>query len=150
MTDFIAKHAGDMKNGNIVEDWRAIFRHSAGRLGSQYLRALRDEGRLLGWRVSRTGTVHVPPKDCGEPGEFVDVGPGGRLLTVARDASVVDENGRRTALGRVAIDGASAPLFVRVRYDEGAVPRPGTRVRIAFASQRVGSSSDFWFEAEPG
>lgn len=150
MTSQMTEQAGQQNTGNIVENWRATFRHSAGRLGSEYLRALREEGRLLGWRVIRTGIVHVPPRDCGEPGEFVDVGPGGRLLTVARDASVASGDGRRTSLGRVAIDGASSPLFVRVRFDEAAVPPPGARVKIAFASPPVGAGSDFWFEAEPG
>lgn len=146
----MTKQVDDRKIGNIVEDWRATFRHSAGRLGSEYLRALRDEGRLLGWRVTRTGMVHVPPRDCGESGEFVDVGPGGRLLTLAREVSLASEDGRRTSLGRVAIDGAGSPIFVRVRFDDGIVPPPGTRVKIAFASRRVGASSDFWFEVEHG
>ena len=50
------------------------------------LQTLRDDARILGWRIDRTGTVHVPPKGFpAEPGAFVEVGPGARLLTLARD-----------------------------------------------------------------
>ena len=99
-----------IENGNIVESWKARFRHSAGRLGSEYLRALRDDARILGWRIDRTGTVHVPPKDFGEPGAFVEVGPGARLLTLARDVSFASEGGRCVCLGRVVLDGEAAAL----------------------------------------
>jgi uncharacterized OB-fold protein len=136
------------ENGNIVESWKARFRHSAGRLGSEYLRALRDEARLLGWRVSRTAKVLFPPKDLGEPGEFVEVGPGARLLTLARDVSFAGDTGRVVCLGRVALDGASMPLFARVAFDEEAAPRPGARLSARFASTRVGAATDFWFEPE--
>lgn len=138
-----------VENGNIVESWKAGFRHSAGRLGSAYLRALRDEARILGWRVKRTGTVHVPPKDQGEPGELVEVGPGARLVTLARDVQFTSADSHRLCLGRVVIDGAHAPLFARVAFDDESVPKPGARLKAAFAATRVGAATDFWFEAEP-
>lgn len=137
-----------VENGNITERWKAGFRHSAGRLGSDYLRALRDEARILGWRVKRTGTVHVPPKDLGEPGELVEVGPGARLLTLAKEVQFTSADGRRLCLGRVAIDGTHTPLFARVAFVDEAAPKPGTRLKAVFAATRVGAATDYWFEAE--
>ena len=137
-----------IENGNIVESWKARFRHSAGRLGSEYLRALRDDARILGWRIDRTGTVHVPPKDFGEPGAFVEVGPGARLLTLARDVSFASEGGRCVCLGRVVLDGASTPLFARIAFAEGAAPQPGARVGARFAAIPTGAATDYWVEPE--
>jgi len=112
-----------IEDGNLVKSWKARFRHSAGRLGSAYLRAMRDEARLLGWRIDRTGKIHVPPKDLDEPGKFVDVGPGARLLTLARNVSFPADEGRCLCLGRVMRDGATAPLFARVAFKGAAAPR---------------------------
>lgn len=137
-----------VENGNIIESWKAGFRHSAGRLGSAYLRALRDEARILGWRVKRTGTVHVPPKDLGEPGELVEVGPGARLVTLARDVQFTSADSHHLCLGRVVIDGTRTPLFARVAFVDESLPKPGGRLIAVFAETRIGAATDFWFEAE--
>jgi hypothetical protein len=115
-------------DGNIVESWKARFRHSAGRIGGMCLRALRDEAGHLGWRINRTGKIHVPPKDLGESGQFVDVGPGAGLLTFARNVSFPADEGRCLCLGRVMPDGVTGPLCACVVFGGNAAP-PGERLR---------------------
>jgi len=121
----------------LVERWHATFRHSAGRLGSRYLAALRDDKKLLGWRSGTPPRVVVPPKDLGGDGEFVEVGPGGTLVAFAPNdwlAAPAD----RSVLGLVALDGADTPLFARVR---ASAPAMGMRLVARF-----GGVADLWFE----
>jgi hypothetical protein len=121
----------------LVERWHATFRHSAGRLGSRYLSALRDDGKILGWRTGTPPRVLVPPKDLGGDGEFVEVGPGAGLLAFAPTEWLAAPSGDGV-LGLVALDGADTPLFARVR---AAAPAIGMRL-IA----RFGGATDIWFE----
>ena len=125
----------------LVEHWHAVFRHSAGRLGSQWLTALRREGKVLGWRTGTPPRVLVPPKDLGTPGEFVDVGPGAQLLAFA-PADWVDATQSSGVLGLVAFDGADTPMFARVHDD---APTMGMRLRACVAKQPVGNAADLWF-----
>jgi len=133
-----------------VADVRATFRHSAGRLGSRFLTALRDEGRVLGWRTGTPSRVMVPPKDIGLPGEWVEVGPGARLEAYApvewlAEAGVADDDGSCLAL--VRLDGADTALLTRLRPGAalGALP-VGQRLVVRMAEQRSGTIADLWFE----
>ena len=121
---------------DLVERWHATFRHSAGRLGSRYLVALRDEGKILGWRTGSPPRVLVPPKDLGGDGEFLEVGPGGNLLAFAPTEWLAAPAGEGV-LGLVALDGADTPLFARVR---AAAPVTGMRLIARFGG------ADLWFE----
>jgi hypothetical protein len=128
----------------------AVFRHSAGRLGSHFLKAIRDEQRLLGWRTGTPPRVVVPPKDLGTPGEWVPLGPGARLEAYApvdwtHDAGIAPDNGAVLAL--VTLDGADTALLARIRSatDAGAMAI-GTRLIAHFADERQGTMTDFWFE----
>ncbi len=85
----------------LVERWHATFRHSAGRLGSRYLAALRDDGKILGSRTGTPPRVLVPPKDLGTDGEFVEVGPGASLLAFApNEWLAAPSRRRRVRIGR--------------------------------------------------
>jgi len=121
----------------LVERWHATFRHSAGRLGSRYLAALRDEGKILGWRTGTPPRVLVPPKDPGGGGEFLEVGPGGSLLAFA-PTEWLAAPAADGVLGLVMLDRADTALFARVR---AAAPAMGMRL-IA----RFGGATDLWFE----
>ena len=126
----------------LVEHWHAVFRHSAGRLGSEWLTALREQRKVLGWRTGNPARVLVPPKDLGGGGEFVEIGPGARLLAFAPTDWVV-QNELPGVLGLVALDGADTPLFARVI---DAAPRAGMRLAARIATTPAGSGADLWFE----
>jgi len=127
----------------------APFRHSAGRLGSRFFSALRDEGRLLGWRTGTPPRVIVPPRDLGGDGEWVPLGPGARLEAFAPTdwlAEIGAENAPDgSLLALVTPDGADTALLARLRPGDGT-PAPGTRLVARFADERQGAMTDFWFE----
>ena len=126
-------------------DVRASFRHSAGKLGSVFLSALRDK-RLLGWRSGTPARVTVPPKDLGVAGEWIEIGPGARLETYAPRDWYADSDDD-SCLALVTIDGADAALLTRLRPPTAAGALPiGTRLTVRFAAERHGAITDFWFE----
>jgi len=126
-------------------DVHAVFRHSAGRLGSVFLSSLRD-GRLLGWKTGTPARVMVPPKDLGGDGEWVEIGPGARLeayVPIGWSA----ETDRDSCLALVTVDGADTALLTRLRpAAEKETLAPGARLTIRFADARHGAIGDFWFE----
>jgi uncharacterized OB-fold protein len=141
----------DTENERFV-DVAAPFRHSAGQLGTHFLATIRDEARLLGWRTGRPPRVLVPPKDLGQPGEWVELGDGATLeayaptewLSNVRDASNLEVE----TLALVRIDGADTATLALLRP---APSRPdeipvGARLVTRFADLRTGSLTDFWFE----
>jgi hypothetical protein len=126
---------------DIHQLWQAHFRQGAGALTSHFLRALRDERRLLGWRSGATNGVSVPPVHGGAAGEWVDVGPGARLV-----AHVPPSGDDGDTLGLLAIDGAEGCSTWRVR---SSVPlRAGMRLEARWVEERSGSPLDLWFEPE--
>jgi uncharacterized OB-fold protein len=123
----------------------ATFRHSAGRLGTQFLRAIREEGRLYGWRTGTPPRVTVPPKDFGTQGEWVAIGPGARLEAFA-PADWTGE-GEDDCLALVTPDGADTPLVARLRPAAAAgALTSGARLVAHFAAERQGAMTDLWFE----
>jgi uncharacterized OB-fold protein len=138
------------EQGRVLEDrWNPVFRHSAGRLGSHYLSALRTQGRLVGWRTQAPSRVSVPPRDAAAQGEWVEMGPGAELLAFA-PAEWVAGSGEPAlenfVLGRVLIDGAQKPIFALLKL-HGVQGRRGLRLSAKFADgQAAGSGVDLWFE----
>ncbi|HVV94779.1 MAG TPA: hypothetical protein VHD15_15310 [Hyphomicrobiales bacterium] len=125
----------------------AAFRHSAGRLGSHFLRAIRDEGRLYGWRTGTPPRVMVPPKDLGAPGEWVAIGPGARLEAYAPTDWLPEPGGGDSCVALVMPDGADTALLARLRPAAGAgALAAGARLVAHFAAERTGAMTDFWFE----
>ena len=83
------------------------YRWPAGKLGTHFLAALRDEAQILGLRCPACRRVHVPPRpNCprcgGTMGEWVRVGPGGRLVSWTRRGE--------TVFALVRLDGADTDL----------------------------------------
>ena len=107
--------------------WQPHFRHSAGRLGSHFIRAMR-EGRLLGWKTPSLG-VTVPPIDTGEAGEWVDIGPNATLLACVPNDSVTST---QSVLAMVKIDGADAVTLVHVACEDRAELLPGMTLTARF------------------
>jgi uncharacterized OB-fold protein len=126
----------------------AAFRHSAGALGSHFFRTLRDDARLLGWKTGKPSRVVVPPRDSGEAGEWVDIGPGGRLAAYAPPAWTpeADQRSDASVLALVEPDGADTAMLARLRIDGDEMPSVGRRLILRFATERSGAMSDFWFE----
>jgi uncharacterized OB-fold protein len=124
-------------------DVRAPFRHSAGRLGSVFLQALRAR-RLLGLKIG--GRVIVPPRELGERSEWVELGPGARLEAFA-PADWLAADSDNSCLALVTVDGADTALLTRLRpaVVAGALA-PGARLSLRFAEEPRASMTDFWFE----
>lgn len=137
--------------GVLSDRWKPVFRHSAGRLGSRYLTAIRAEKRLLAWKTSKPARLSVPPTDFGSEGEWVEIGPGATLLSCAPAAWVADSGEdvlRDFVLGRVMVDGAQSPLLALLKLDGAqAQPERGARLIARFAADAPASGRpDFWFE----
>ncbi len=140
-------------SGDIAEDWNMPFRHSAGRVGSIFLTALR-EGRLLGWRGGTPSRIHLPPPPmASDQGEWVVVGPGARLIAYA--AAELEFPQFRTiddgcVLALVRVDGTDTAFLSRLRLAAHATALPSMApLTLHFAEQRTGSLRDFWFEPVP-
>ena len=145
---------GDLKEGILVERWEPVFRHSSGRLTSQFFTAIRSERRLPGWKTKRPDTISVPPKNFGSEGEWVELGPEATLLCAAPPAWVADSGEpllRTFVLGRVLVDGAETPMYALLKLDSGApLPARGARLSLHFADAAPLASTptggEFWFE----
>ena len=142
------------KDGVLADRWRPVFRHSAGRLGSEYLTAIRSQHRLLGWKTQQPDMVTAPPKNFGGAGEWVELGPEATLLSFAPTEWVADcgEALLKTfVLGRVLVDGGDAPIFALLKPVAGsATPKRGDRLTVRFAEGGAAEGGpagpDFWFE----
>ena len=130
-------------------DIRAPYRHSAGRLGSHFLKSLK-EGRLLGWKPGAGGPVLVPPRESGAAGEWVTLGPGGVLESfVPGDWIAPDADG--ACLAMVRVDGADSSLLTRLKPAPAAGgAKVGSRLVLRFSDVPQGRIDDFWFELEGG
>lgn len=117
--------------------WQPHFRHSAGSLGSQFIRAVR-EGRLVGWKTRSLG-VTVPPIASGEPGEWVGVGPGATLVAHAPSDDFDSMASARTVVAIVKIDGADTVTPVLVEGDDDADLHPGTALMVKFDASAAAS-----------
>jgi hypothetical protein len=142
------------EDGILVERWEPVFRHSAGRLSSQFFTAIRSERRLLGWKTKRPETISVPPKNFGPDGEWVGLGPEATLLSAAPPAWVAESGEpllRTFALGRVLVDGAETPMYALLKLDQRRpLPERGARLSLRFADAAplaaTPTGCEFWFE----
>ena len=117
---------------------RIPYRWPAGKLGTHFLAALRDEGKILGLRCAACDVVHVPPRpsciECGRtPEEWVPVGPEGELRAWTT-------RGGET-YGLVQLDRSSTYIVHRLISD-GCALGHGQRVTAVFAEARTGAVTD--------
>ena len=118
------------------------FRYAAGKAGSRFLTALKEEGTILASPCPACSQVYCPARSfcarCGsELEEVIPVGPEGELL------SWTEVKGKG-AFGLVRLDGAHSALLHRLLAPPSwpSSGRSGIRVRARFASQRSGSILD--------
>lgn len=115
------------------------FRYAAGKAGSRFLTALKEEETILASPCPACSRVYCPARSfcarCGaELEESIPVGPEGELL------SWTEVRGKGV-FGLVRLDGADSALLHRLLAlpaDAGA----GIRVRARFAAERSGSILD--------
>lgn len=117
----------------------------AGRTGSRFLTALRDEKRILGVRCPSCGKTFVPPRETCErcwsklDGNWVEVGREGEIVT----HTVVRYEDRHLPkkppyiLALIRLKGADTPFPHIVEGVDPACVRPGMAVRAVFARTPV-------------
>jgi uncharacterized protein len=140
------------------QTWDLSYRHALGATTAAFLSAL-SEGRILGRRCDTCNRILVPARSfCDrchvDTGQWFEVGTEG----VVEMFTVVHEPFRGLpappyALAYVTLDGADTALpgYVRgldLSDADAAVERLaiGTRLRVAFADEPVGTVADYWFE----
>jgi uncharacterized protein len=131
------------------------YNYFAGRVGSRWLVALRDEQKIYGVRHPKTGKVYVPPRQVDErdftdlTADWVEVGPEGTVtgFTVIRYPEPYQPLPIPFGLALVQLDGADTSLTHVVRPQDLDRLKVGGRVRAVFAAKRTASILDIgWFE----
>jgi uncharacterized OB-fold protein len=131
------------------------YNYFAGRVGSMWLIALRDEQRIYGVRHPRTGKVYVPPRQVDErdftnlTSDWVEIGPEGMVTgyTIIRYPEPYQPLPVPYGLALVRLDGADTALTHIVREQDLERLSIGVRVRAVFAQNRTASILDIaWFE----
>lgn len=146
MTDWRQDTRGLVLEGQI----KMPYTWSVGEVGSRFLVALRDEGKILGNRCPACGTVYVPPrKNCGRC--FVDISSDGWLelgtegtitaFTIVHEAHALQPAEPPFAYAIVQLDGADVG-FVHLVKEGLEHLAAGARVRARFAPQRSGRILD--------
>jgi acyl dehydratase len=135
----------------VVEGKLALpYKYFAGRTGSRFLVALRDEQTILGLRCPKCDRVYVPPRHSCEHHvgeiltEWVPLSGRGVVkgFTVVRYEEPYQPTKPPYVLALIALDGAYGSI---VHLVKGVAPRDmrvGLRVRAVFAKQRSASILD--------
>jgi uncharacterized OB-fold protein len=123
------------------------YTRSTGPVLGRFLTGLRD-GVVIGGRTSRN-EVLVPPAEFdpvthAPTTEFVEVGPGGTVLTWAWVSEPVAGQpfDRPFAWVLVQFDGADGPMLHALDVTSAADVRTGMRVRVRWAPSRTGAITD--------
>lgn len=140
--------------------WNFEYRYFAGETASRFFQEL-AAGRIMGRRCPSCTKVLVPARSfCDacyvETGEWVEVGPGGRLdiftIVATKFPGLPDPP---FVIGYVTLDGADTAILNHVRGlnlsdIDTAVARlmPRPRVSVTFAEAREGRITDFHFVLE--
>jgi uncharacterized OB-fold protein len=131
------------------------YNYFAGRVGSRWLVALRDEQKIYGVRHPKTGKVYVPPRQVDErdftdlTADWVEVGPEGEVVgfTVVRYPEPYQPLPVPFGLALIRLDGADTSLAHIVREQDLDRLKVGGRVRAVFAAKRTASILDIgWLE----
>jgi uncharacterized OB-fold protein len=130
------------------------YTRSVGPVIGRFLTGL-AHGKIEGIRMS-DGRVLVPPTEydplTAEPlGEFVQVGPGGEIVTACWVAEPRAKHPlqRPFAWALVRLDGADVPMLHAVDAGEPGRARRGARVRVRWRAERTGTIRDIeCFEPE--
>ncbi len=125
------------------------YTHSAGRVGSRFLRELRDSRRILAIRCPACNRVYVPPRSTcarcfGQLSEWVELDGRGTLITysVVRYSLPVHPVKAPFALGIIQLDGADTGLIHMVGEADLENLSIGARLEPVFKEVREGSILD--------
>lgn len=121
---------------------------SAGTALSRFLKALRDDKKILASRCpSCSKTYCLPRRSCGtcfvEMTEWREVGPHGKLLSFTQ--ALYDSKAHpvpRPLIGLIQLDGADTALLHRLADVHLAELKPGLIVSAVFSENRTGSIKD--------
>jgi hypothetical protein len=127
---------------------RMPYQWSVGEVGSRFLTALRDHGKILANRCAGCRTVYVPPrKTCArcfiDIHDWTEVGPEGTVeaLTIVREAHPLQPAEVPFAYVLVKLDGSDVGFLHLVRHGLEQLSR-GSRVRAVFRHERTGHILD--------
>jgi len=152
---------GNQNDSGIFEVDQRIVAHGkyyAGKMGSRFYVALRDEKKILGVRCRSCDKVFWPPRStCGRcfsqlsEDDMVEIGPGGTVETFALVTYGESVHPRKSPFiyGVIRLDGAHtgmAHFIDEVAYENVDI---GMRVRPVFAESRNGNILDIaYFKPE--
>ena len=139
--------------------WRIEYQYTVGAEAAAFFEGLKA-GEMLGSKCDQCGQVAVPPKAFCEKcfKRVSSMTPVGLVGTVEVSTVVTTpfEGSPEVpyCVAYVTLDGANTATAnyirgVKVSEPITALPpelSPGSRVRVAFADERQGRLSDFWFE----
>ena len=121
---------------------------SAGSVLSRFLKALRDEKKILADRCPACRKVYVPPRNtCGtcfkDCEEWLEVGPRGRLISFTQAFYESPAQPRKNPIyGLIVLEGADTGLLHLLEGAELSRFRSGMTVEAVFAEERTGSILD--------
>lgn len=144
MNDWLATTEGLTLKGQI----NLPYTWWVGEVGSEFLAALRDKGKILGNRCAACNTVYVPPrKNCGRC--FVDMdgcfelGDEGVVIahTIVRHSHELQPTDPPYAYAVIKLDGCDVGMvhIIKERLDS---LRNGVRVKAVFKEDRKGEILD--------
>lgn len=141
--------------------WDIHYEHSAGEIGSRFLRALRDGETILGRQCPDCERVLAPPRGFCEQcftdtEEWVELGPEGSIESFTIVPHKLGAGPEAPyALAYVQLDGADTAMVNKIKGLELSDPEAaaerlsmGTRVEAVFAppENREGRITDFHYE----
>lgn len=130
----------------VVEGKLALpYQYFAGRTGSRFLIALRDEKKILGMKCNKCNKVFVPPRDTCEicfeklSDNWVPVSDTGVVTgwTVVRYAEPHQPVKPPYILAQIKLDGADTPLVHIVQGIAPSQMKEGLKVKAQFAKNPV-------------
>jgi len=141
--------------------WDISYNYSAGEVGSEFLRRLRDEQRISGRLCPVCERVLLPPRGfCDrcfvDTTEWVDVGSSGHIeaFTITT-AAFLGQPEPPFAIAYVTLDGAGTAMVNFVKgVDLSNIERAaellaiGNRVHVVWNPLREGRITDFYYELD--
>jgi len=144
-------NAVDTRDAYIIEGKMALpYSYFAGRVGSRFITAIRDQKTIRGVRCENCDTVFVPPRQTCEKcladirDNWVDLGDTGEIVnfTVVRYADKHLPKDPPFVLAMIKLEGADTPL---VHIVDGMAPEQvtvGQRVKAVFTGKATSTLLD--------
>lgn len=143
-----------MANDGIVYSGKikVPYEWSVGEYGSRFFYELKENRKIWGTRCSQCKKVFIPPrKSCPDCfvhiGEWLEVGPGGTLITftIVRYSAQTHITSAPLAMGIIQLDGSSTGLVHLIGGVDIEEIRSGMRVKPVFKEERKGNLLDILY-----